>query len=239
MSTRYTFLLPVVLFTLSLLFTTNLQVMAQEDDNFLEQFVFQKTLLEDDYFEHFKQYDFAPIWTQTPENSTFGFLGDSYKRIRIKLISVIKNEEQPNEYFVYGKSNLKGNLCEFQGVVVADYHFFEDGKQAHPGMFKGKLYTKWYVNDQEELMYDFIESGEQGYSNNCYIGQWSLYGGKAKQACHWGDYRIPLSGDLDKGTSEFEPQEKYLNNGWKDYVDGIVNGVDFEASARELTEWWK
>lgn len=62
------------------------------------------------------KYDFAKIWTVTDNAVVYGFIGDNYQRIRIKLISVTKSANHPGEYDVYGKSMVKNNICDFKGT---------------------------------------------------------------------------------------------------------------------------
>jgi len=52
------------------------------------------------------------------------------------------------------------------------------------------------------------------YRNNQYVGTWIDYETKEEKTCNWGEYRIPFSGDLDYGSAQFAPREKYYNKGW-------------------------
>ncbi len=93
-------------------------------------------------------YNFSPLWilpgstdidyqvsgfTNTRQELK-GFIGKDFQRIYIHFIQITKNEDNPNEYFVNGKSNVKGNICDFMGTmkiklareITFDYHPGED-----------------------------------------------------------------------------------------------------------------
>lgn len=57
--------------------------------------------------------NFAKIWTTTDNALVYGFIGENYQRIRIKLISVTKDPINAERYNVYGKSMVKTNICYF------------------------------------------------------------------------------------------------------------------------------
>src|SRR5262245_16535570 len=50
------------------------------------------------------KYDFGSLWTETENSMVFGFIGDNYQRLRIKLISVTRQPGKPDTYTVTGKS---------------------------------------------------------------------------------------------------------------------------------------
>ncbi len=58
--------------------------------------------------------DFSKVWLKN-QYAVLGYIGESYQRIHIQLISVIKDQNTQNEYFVYGKSKVRSNVCDFQG----------------------------------------------------------------------------------------------------------------------------
>ena len=157
---------------------------------------------------------------------------------------------------------VKNNVCDFQGmltmthayrwersdvpdlqrgIVMGTYRFFENPKQKHVGIFSGTFVSAWYLDKGGALHYDDLDAVADGYSNNQFAGMWRSYSGNIVNPCHWGDERIPLAGDLDRGTGEFFPDEKYHANGWKNYVEAYSGnhpraGV---ALAREKEAWWK
>lgn len=209
-------------------------------------------------------YDLAPLLSGTDRSSILGFIGSDYQRFRIVFISVIKNNDNPSQYFVYGKSMVKGNVCDFQGTITireatfitddpeyenvkhgdikGDYLFYEDPQQKHVGLFKGKFISSFYIDKHNKLVYDDLMGDADGYCNNMYTGTWSGYNSKTSKPCNWGDYRIPDSGDLDIGAGEFAPSEKYLPNGWLTYKQAYCCGDSPEAENAKKIEtavWWK
>lgn len=180
-----------------------------------------ENLLQTNEVENFLKYDFSELWLQTDNNLVYGILGDDFQRIQIKLISISKNINNPNEYFVYGKSKVKENICEFvgkitilkiqeskrehfgvddehknsgiktQGLLTAKYEFFENKLQSHSGYFSGNLETKWFLDKNDKMQYDNINMHSDGYFNNAFVGSWKMYHSKIEKKCHWGDYRVP------------------------------------------------
>ncbi len=160
-----------------------------------------------------------------------------------------------NEYLVYGKSNVKSNICDFigkitilkvqelnvesfgvddefknsdikkQGVLTAKYEFFENNAQIHSGQFQGILQSKWYLDKNDEITYNDIDSFTDGYFNNAFVGTWKMYSSTIEKVCNWADYRVPsVTCDFDIGAAELSVSEKYRMNGW--WVKPIKN-------------WWK
>lgn len=236
--------------------------------NWKNQILEDENLSNKDYKNDVLKYDFSSLWTKTENSGVFGFIGDDYQRLRVKIISVKKDKNRPDIYLVAGKSMVKNNICDFngtitltnarfyknldwgiddeyknrgvkkQGKIIAEYKFQEDKLQKHSGVFQGFLSTSWYINKNDEIKYDDIAFESDGYSNNQFVGIWKSYkSGKVKTA-NWGDYRIPLSGDLDIGVGEFSPDEKYLEFGWKTYQDAYLNNNQ-AARKEENREWWK
>lgn len=211
-----------------------------------------------DIFRH----DLSVLFTRTPASRIFGFIGEDYQRIHIKFISVIRNHRDLSQYFVYGKSMVKNNVCDFQGiltlsnahrwmqsdvpdiqqgVVMGSYLFFENPRQKHTGTFSGKFVSNWYIDKGGVIHYDDLAEAADGYSNNQFAGVWSSYSGGIVKPCHWGDQRIPLSDELDTGAGEFFPDKKYHAKGWTSYVEATSGGhANAEAAgATEEKEWWK
>lgn len=180
-----------------------------------------ENLLPNNEIEKFLKYDFSELWLQTDNNFVYGILGDDFQRIQIKLISISKNINNQKEYFVYGKSKVKENVCEFvgkitmvkiqeskrehfgiddknknsgiktQGLLSAKYEFFENKLQSHSGYFTGNIESKWYLDKDEKIQYDNINMHSDGYFNNAFVGIWKMYNSKVEEKCHWGDYRVP------------------------------------------------
>ena len=45
------------------------------------------------------------------------------------------------------------------------------------------------------------------------MATWTSYATRQRKPCHWGDFKIPSSGDLDPSVSDFEAAPKYVANG--------------------------
>jgi len=252
------------LLTLLILLSSNSLFGQKNSLEFKNQILTSEYIDRTDIKSEFINYDISSLLTQTRSSIVFGFIGDNYQRIRIKLISVIKNKDNPNQYFVYGKSMVKENICEFQGTititnvfnfketdmpgikqgkVVGEYLFNENPAQKHVGQFKGVFSSNWYFDKDGTLKYDDLSDVADGFTNNEFVGTWTSYSGTTIKICNWGDSRIPMSGDLDDGTGEFHPSKKYQENGWTTYIQAYNGGYDkvIEENARkaEQKEWWK
>jgi len=129
-----------------------------------------------------------------------------------------------------------------RGVVVSDCEFRENPNQKYAGVFKGKLATYFYIGQNGLIHYDDLNDYSDRYFNNGFVGIWTSYNGKLTKKVHWGDWRIPYSGDLDIGAGEFWPAKKYLNNGWeffKDERNVLKIGSDRMLYRQRESEWWK
>jgi hypothetical protein len=223
--------------------------------------------------DQFKHYDFSIVFSEKHSVFNIGYIGDNFRRIRIKFVSVIKNPHNQNIYYVYGKSNVLGNVCPFQGtiditqirllnpmhygvddqykgkgikcqgVIIANYVFYEDPSKKHSGYFSGEVYVGWYLNGKNKIIYDDIELHSDGWCNNQFLGKWKSYSTNQTKVCNWGHGRIPQSGDLDKGVGEFYPNEKYWNEGWEIFYrawwEHPESDKTKEAEKLEKLEWWK
>jgi hypothetical protein len=136
---------------------------------------------------------------------------------------------------VYRDSLSKGRY-----VVCGTYRFAEDPTQQHTGEFSGTFASYFFITDQGSIHYDEIDAMADGYVNNQFVGEWRSYTDNSRKTCNWGDYRIPNSKDLDGGTGDFYPEEKYAHNGWQSYLDAY-SGSTLNSSALEIeqADWWK
>jgi hypothetical protein len=213
--------------------------------------------------------DFSRLWTKTANENVYGFIGDKYQRIRVKFLSVNKIPST-NNYVVSGKTMVKTNICDFQGtisitnirklktlslgvddeyknkgmkgqyVIIGDYSFSETKGQSHSGTFKGSFETRFYENKNNIIIYDDIDFNSDGYINNEFVGKWGMYNTNFTQACNWGDYRIPNSGDLDIGAGEFSPNNKYLQSGWQTVRNARSGKQNSKAVLKaERDKWWQ
>lgn len=227
-----------------------------------------KNLSKKNYKNSILKYDFNSLWTDTDNRFVLGFIGRNYQRLRVKIVSAAKEKNKPDTYAVSGKSMIKNNVCDFsgiikiskariykkmhwgvddeyknagtkkQGIIIAEYQFSENKACIFSGVFTGLLLTRWYIDKNGELKYDDIEKESDSYGNNQFVGFWTHYGGDIIKSSNWGDYRIPLSGDLDIGAGEFSPAEKYLPYGWLTYRNAYFDNRE-QARREEEKLWWK
>jgi len=215
-------------------------------------------------------YDFGNLLSTNKYN--YGFIGDNFQRFYINISSIIKSKENPQRYYVAGKTMVKTNMCDFrgelvienleimskidygideeykdsgiimQGIVCGRYTLKEDSNQLHSGILEGKFKSFWYIDKNNNIRYNDIQSFSDNYKNNQFEGTWTSYNSHRVKTCNWGNYRIPNSGDLDIGVGEFSPNEKYLRNGWQSYHDAFYHKNEQEqkrAMEIEFKEWWK
>ena len=195
--------------------------------------------------------DMSFLWAgELSQENRLGFIGSDFERISVHFVSVIENNDNPFEYFVYGKTRVDGVICEFQGsinitetglkndtvhrnlnrgFISGDFVFFEDPSCMHSGVFRGYFVSQIYQDKTGTFYYDDIDGEDPYYMNNEFIGEWFDYGSDESFVCNFGDFRIPESQGLDVGELEFSPAQEYLDNGWKAYS----NDHDSEDI------WWK
>jgi len=193
----------------------------------------------------YSKYDFSDAIK--PQSEFLGFIEPNYQRLKVYFAHISKSKNDPRKYLVKGATAVLNNRCDFtgsisltevreyhsvhfgvddeyksqgirkQGVAIGRFRLEEDPKQKHVGVFEGTMLLYWYLDRAGKLKYDDIELGADGYRNNQYVSIWTQYGSKKGTQANWGEYRIPLSGDLDMGDGEFSVNPKYLDNGWRDY----------------------
>ncbi len=200
--------------------------------------------------------DLGFLWQGSPsQDSRLGYIGEHYQRLQIHFLSVIKNYDNPFEYFLYGKSRVKDNICQFQGSLVinevgvipdedhpellrgyaaGDYVIFEDQVCFHSGVFRGSFVSTFYVDEEGTFHYDDIYENAPAFTNNEFTGDFQEYYSDTILVSNWGDHRIPDSADLDTGLDEFYPAYKYQSFGWKDYLDDQKR----VKTGGEPEEWW-
>ena len=206
-----------------------------------------------EHISELQEADISSLLKTDASDQPLGFIGDNYERFDIVFTSVKKNDAKKNEYLVTGKDRVKQNVCDFKGtitltsakyyihksdlgnypdsinlgVLIGTYQFAEDPTQFHVGKLQGFLAIRYYVAPGNKIVIDDWNNTQNNYSNQQYVGTWISYDGRKIQQCNWGNSRIPDSGDLDIGKSEFSPSEKYKGNGWEKYPS-IFNTI-----------WWK
>ena len=89
------------------------QILQRENKNEYEGDV----LSSEELVAAMNKYDFSPIWLER-NNAIVGFIGDdNYQRLKIKPITIVKSDDDPAKYYVYGKSMVKTNICPFIGEI--------------------------------------------------------------------------------------------------------------------------
>jgi len=250
---------------LLVVFSANINAQEVIQTNFLDQsakYDFSKIWVRDSISDLYVENENENKKIKTPE--PIGFIGDNYQRFYIHLISVVKDMENPNEYFAYGKTRVKNNLCAFQGKIkitsaqfgkesdnpkfkrgsiIVDILFFEDQNTISSGTIKGKMKTNFVLDIKGNMFYDSVNFVADGFSNNTFEGIWTSYKTKVAKKCNWGDFRIPSCGDLDIGAGEFSVNDKYLKSGWETYklaYGGSNNSDSYKiANRKESEKWWK
>ncbi len=239
--------------------------------------VYGQDIKTSDFTDQIKNYDISDLLTLSKfqiENDTttvnrpepLGYIGENFQRFHIHFISAIQNPKNTLQYFIYGKTKVKENICIFQGTLTIEksrtydkgdiptlkqgfvqgqYEFFEDPDQKGTGILKGNFRTNFYIREQGELKYDAIAFIADGFENNQFEGTWISYKTKKSKNCNWGDYRIPQcnwQNGCDTGAGEFSINDKYLKNGWENYKLAWGYYPDkpevIKAREKEKEKWW-
>ena len=229
------------------------------------------------FLPEISKYDISDILTQTKfkaENDTtiverqepLGFIGENYQRFYIHFISAIQNPTDKLNYFIYGKTRVKENICSFQGQMVnkearilvdcdqpplkqgfvnGTFEFYEDSKQKGTGKLTGTFSTDFYIDNNGKIRYDAISFNADGFNNNPFKGIWTSYKLNESKKCNWGDYRIPeceWKNGCDVGAAEFSINDKYIKNGWENYTRAWNTYPEstevINARQKEKEKWW-
>jgi hypothetical protein len=208
-----------------------------------------------EYIQNILKYNCSSLWTYAKSMYIYGFIGDNYQRIQIHFSSVRKDEQNRNQYKVVGKSKVKNNICDFngiikitnarkliesvekditQGIIISKCIFRENPNEKYSGIFEGIMTTYFYINKNNKIIYDNLEGGADGYNNNQFVGTWKSYKNTIIKKCNWGDFRIPYGEIIDSGAGDFHPIDEIINNGWENFKlerDSCIKA--------EEIEWWK
>lgn len=166
-------------------------------------------------------YDFTNVIMDSVNHENIGIIGDNYQRLVMRINKVKVDPKNKTKYLVSGRSQVKQNITDFNGVIalqdvylydrfdygvdeeyrnkglkeqgfaIFDYQLNEDAKQKYSGVFTGKLYAKWYLTDDGSMHYDFINYYSDSYFNNLYYGVWSEYGSSKHKVATWADHKLP------------------------------------------------
>lgn len=254
-----------ILLTYFVFFHISFAFAQTEAEKFKNEELNNKELSRNELKDQLIKHDFSSLFTHTDNSVVYGFIGDNYQRIRVKIIKITKDDLSPYIYHIYGKSMVKNKLNEFTGsikisnirklksisygvddeyknkgikgefIIVGEYRFSENEKQNHSGVFKGICKSDFYLDKNSKIRYDDIEFNSDGYTNNQFVGQWTEYKTNLTKRCNWGDFRIPNSGNFDIGAGEFSPDDKFLKYGWQTVRDLGVSNQNNEK-AKQIEE---
>ncbi|MEI6122959.1 MAG: hypothetical protein WCQ95_04955 [Bacteroidota bacterium] len=214
-----------------------------------------------DYLSEIKKHDLTELWAYENTylydtnyfytNQVLGFIGKDYQRFYIHFISTIQNPSNHFEYFVYGKTKVKENICSFQGIITitkaktfivennpkqkqglaeGKYEFYEDPHQKGSGILKGNFEIDFIFDSIGRLEYGDI-IGPDGYFNDRFLGTWNDYKSEKSMKCNWGYGGIPEGGSLTTGSAEFFlPDKKFAEYGWDNYITAFEYGEVIYAS---------
>jgi hypothetical protein len=223
------------------------------------------------YYSSIKSYNLSKVWLSgkihsvdvgTIDTEPLGFIGGNYQRFYIHYTSIVKDLANPYKYIVEGKTKVKDHICSFTGTITVIkavlfnqsddpkfkegrvtclVDFKEDTTQSGVGHMQGTLITDWLLDKQHNINYDTINSEADGFKNNQCKATWTSFKTHQSKRCNWGDFRIPSSGDLDIGAGEFSVNEKYVKNGWENYMKMLrQNKPQYKTElAEENRKWWE
>ncbi len=250
-----------------LLVISTMQVFGQDKstpNEWYQDFVTNNGLDKIDSKPEFVKYDFSKLFLATSTSRIYGVIGDNMQRIRIKWISINKDPNNPDKYYVYGKTKVKSNVCGFTGIIkvksirlysegkydmpyessikpekigvlFCDYTLTENTNEKHTGVFQGISATDFYiVNDS--LKYNDLRGFADGMTNNQFVGTWTSYSSKTSKLCNWGDFRVPNVSGFDCGAGEFSPCDDFLKYGWESFRVANYYGQESEdvKKAKEI-----
>ena len=164
-----------------------------------------------DFYQEIKKYDLSVVLAcdsifgdenqMMPRAEILGFIGENYQRFHIHFISVIQNQSNPYEYFAYGKTKVKNNICEFQGTIkikraytfqsemdnyiqgeaICEVILYEDKKQLNTGKIQGSITCGFLIAPDGKFRYDAAALVADGFSNNTFTGIWIDYKTKTQK----------------------------------------------------------
>ena len=134
---------------------------------FLEKDEYFKT---NDSFAKYKDHDFSDLLL-TNRGYSYGFIGANYQRFDICPISITKMNNYVQQYSITGKTRVKNNICDFNGIltiseitefkepfhfidnpvpetltrgfIIGKYELQENPLQLNSGKFDGDFILKW------------------------------------------------------------------------------------------------
>jgi len=177
-----------------------------------------------------------------------GTIGNDNQRIEVRFIEIAKDSVSHSKYHVKGKSKVKNNVCDFQGIMTVDkimildemdmaceepdlsagilygsYEFLENPDQNHVGRFTG-TFKIMFDQSPDGYVVNMGGAGQEGF--NSFMGVWEDYNKTGSRFCCWG-LQIPPS----KNDALFKHYDNelylfnsnYFNKGWRSYVLSNLN----------------
>jgi len=197
-----------------------------------------------------------------------GIVGKNCQRFYIHYSSVVKDPTSPYKYKVLGKTRVGNQVRQITGTitiiqagiykpgnnpyapephkgyrrgkVVSHIVINENGSTAATGNITGQMTTEFCIDAKNNLFYDTLDFGIDGYSNNQFTGTWTAHGSKSAQPLKYGDFSFQDDRFADTYGITVPPEfQKY---GWISFVNAISD--DFSpankaAIAEEKRQWWK
>ena len=137
---------------------------------------FAQEIKTENFYKQIKNYDISVVlmadsifmdWGKIKRPEILGFIGDDYQRFYIHFISVIQNPENPYEYFAYGKTKVKENICEFQGIIkiiLSEYEIYDMSEIHEDSEIYERLYNlKRGFVDCEVILYEDQKHVHSGF----------------------------------------------------------------------------
>ncbi len=197
----------------------------------------------------------------------YGTLGTNYQRFYIHYTSVIKDPAHPYQYQVKGKTRIRNLVRPFTGTITVvqagiykpgspyapesykDYKrgkiicrvaIIEDQSVAGSGSINGELTTDFCINAQNQVLYDTLDFGIDGYGNNQFTGTRIAYNNKLREKLQYGDFNLTGSEFADVDGITVPP--RYENYGWQGFVGAMSTDnrpASKAAKMEEKRQWWK
>jgi hypothetical protein len=198
-----------------------------------------------------------------PFPEPLGVLGKNHQRFYIHYTSVVKDAANPYKYNVQGKTRVGNQVRPFTGTITVTqagiykpgnnpyapdpYKGYKRGKliakvslkEAGAGGINGELITEFCINAQNQLLYDTLDYGIDGYGNNQFTGL-RTDGTIVAQKLQYGD--ITIQGSEFSDVDGITVPAKYEKYGWQSFVNAIPNDsrpATKAAIAEEKRQWWK
>lgn len=90
--------------------------MYSDSQLFINETINQNNLCKEELLSKYMDFDFGSLWIGD-ERKNLGFIGEDFQRIHIKILSAVKNIKESSKYYVYGKTRVKSNICQFIGTI--------------------------------------------------------------------------------------------------------------------------